>query len=268
MTPLRTKALSGEAPLVSVITPAYNCEDFRGDAIESVLRQTYGNWELFVIDDGSADRTADIVRGYAVPRVKLIAMSHTGLPAVARNHGIERCKGELVAFLDGDDSWLPTKSEKQVALFRRWPEVGVVHRLPESGRQNEGRRAPAADRPYRAMEALFLQSFIFNSSVVVRKELLDEYGGCDEDPRLRGTEDYELWLRLAGVSLFACLDEPLLRYRERPDNITHSRTWRADAEAVIVALEKTRDRYPQYLATIPCAAQAASRGSVPKTRHC
>ena len=104
---------------VSVITPMYNCEKFISETIESVLNQTYTNWEMIIIDDCSTDKSKQIVKQYIErdKRIRLIALNENSGAAVARNKGIEVSSGRFIAFLDGDDLWEPNKLEKQIQFM-------------------------------------------------------------------------------------------------------------------------------------------------------
>ena len=106
--------------LVSVIVPAYNCEKFIGETIDSVLAQTYKNWEMIIVDDCSSDHTRDIVLEFASQdsRIKYYFLQENSGAAVARNTAMERAKGEYMAFLDSDDIWLPEKLEKQLSFMK------------------------------------------------------------------------------------------------------------------------------------------------------
>src|ERR671932_2783531 len=109
---------------VSVIIPAYQVENYIGAAIQSVVEQTYDNWELLIIDDGSPDRSVEVCRQFTDPRIKIISQENRGL-AGARNTGIRNAQGEYLAFLDGDDVWFSEKLEKHVEHLENSPAVGV-----------------------------------------------------------------------------------------------------------------------------------------------
>ena len=109
-------------PLISVIIPAYNAQDFIQKALDSVLAQSYSHYEVLIVNDGSTDNTEALVKTYHDPRVKLISQSNGGL-SNARNTGIKNAKGNYLAFLDADDYWIAEKLEKQIEILRRHPEV-------------------------------------------------------------------------------------------------------------------------------------------------
>ena len=122
---------STKAPLVSVIIPFLNEDQFLSETIESVLQQDYDNWELLLVDDGSTNESTTIAKNYAAAYPgKIFYLEHEGHAnkgvCASRNLGVARAKGELVALLDADDVWLPTKLSNQVAIFQRNLEVGMV----------------------------------------------------------------------------------------------------------------------------------------------
>jgi glycosyltransferase involved in cell wall biosynthesis len=200
-------------PRVSVITAAYNYGRFLGATLESVLAQTFGDWELIVINDGSTDDTAEVVVPYhSDRRVRYYRTNHLG-QAAAKNVGIRFARAPLLAFLDADDVWLPHKLERQTALFRADPGLGVVYArrllMDEAGRELEYAQ-PALHRGH-VLEAIFQTNFVCFSSAVVRRAVFNQAGLFDEDLPL--AIDYDLWLRAALVYRFDYVDEPLVRYR-------------------------------------------------------
>jgi glycosyltransferase involved in cell wall biosynthesis len=204
--------------------PAYNAAPYIAEAVESVKMQTFTDWELVVVDDGSTDDTAAIVERETDPRVRLIRGTRSGLPAVARNHAISETKSELVAFLDADDVWLPEKLARQIDELDRRPDVGVVYCDARIIDEPDPVTPPA--RPGRALVQRLLEyNFIYNSSVIVRRAALETYGVFDPSPELRGSEDYELWLRLAPDVEFAYVPAPLLLYRSHEHGLSRDRPW-------------------------------------------
>lgn len=128
------------APLVSVVIPAYNCESFIGDALDSVLEQDYPSLEIFVVDDGSTDNTCDVVARYG-NRVTRVRQQNAG-SAVARNQGMQRARGKYAALLDSDDPWLPGKLRLQVDHLQRHADVAAVLRATASGASGRGGQLP------------------------------------------------------------------------------------------------------------------------------
>jgi len=233
-------------PLVSVITPAYNAERFIGETVESVLAQTYPTWELIVVDDGSTDGTVALVRSYGDPRIQVAEAGGTGLPAAARNVGFAVARGDYVALLDHDDIWRPVKLERQLQLMGTRSEVGLSHTAAEilrDGKLELPDPDPDALREDDLLARLLRRNFVFASSVVIRRELLEKFGGQDEALELRATPDYEHWLRLAPHTVFGYIPEPLLVYRMHDTNVTTNRT--QVAVGISMAVDKTFRQNPQ-----------------------
>ena len=207
-------------PKVSVIIPTYNYAHFLPEAIQSVLDQTCRDFALFVVDDGSMDNTREVVARFG-PRVNYIYQENKGYSA-ARNVGIMLSQGEVVAFLDADDLWLPEKLEVQVAYLDSHPEVSVVysHFL---NIDEDGNVLPQSQRThYTGMifERLLLGNFIQMPTVAVRWECLTDLGLFDES--LRTTADWELWLRLTRKYRVGYIDQPLAKYRRHGSSMHHN----------------------------------------------
>lgn len=183
----------------AVVIPAYNAAATIARALDSVLAQTVPATQVIVVDDGSPDggQLAAVLSGYG-DRVLLLRQANAG-PAAARNTGARRCESEWIAFLDADDSWLPHKMERQLALGRD-PRAGLLH---GSARD----RRPALPREL-DFAALWECNRVCTSMTVVRRQAFEALGGFDESPRLIGAEDYHLWLRIAhaGWKVLACQD--------------------------------------------------------------
>ena len=228
--------------LVSIVMAAQDAETTIGDSVGSVLAQTHAEWELIVVDDGSTDGTAHVVRSFDDPRVRLIEAGRMGVLARVRNRGIHEARGLWVAFLDADDVWLPAKLERQLAVLAERPAVGVVH--THWLRVLDGRREPArVGRREPLFSALIEDNFVLSSSALVRRSLLVEHGAFDPDPALWGSPDYELWLRLAPLTEFVYIDEPLVLYHIHPGQMTADH--RRMCLGALAALEKARQRYPE-----------------------
>jgi glycosyltransferase involved in cell wall biosynthesis len=230
-------------PLVSIITPAYNAAPYIAETARSVLAQTYGNWEWIVVDDGSTDATREIIAGFDDSRLRLVHTEHSGLPAVARNRGMSQARGAYVAYLDADDIWLPDKLASQLACFDANPNVGLV--FSQYRRLHEDRVTPNmgnVSNPGMLFADLVFANFICASTVVVRREPLGAHGLMDEDPAQRGTEDFELWLRLAPHVPFAYVPWPLVWYRVNAHGVSHKAV--PITKGRILAVEKNLKRYP------------------------
>jgi glycosyltransferase involved in cell wall biosynthesis len=203
--------MDSPTPLVSVIIPAYNCAPFIHDTLKSVYHQTYENWEIILIDDGSTDDTADALAPH-MEKIRYHFQENRGT-AAARNSGLREARGELIAFLDNDDLWLPRKLEMQVRALNAWPQCGLVFtdgmRFDESGARADSLLSKDLDKwihdhitsdPNVAVGWLSREFFFRNhistaSSVMVPKEVVQSVGGFDE--RIAIADDYDLWLRIA-----------------------------------------------------------------------
>ena len=222
----RTQGRCEHLPEVSVIIPAYNHADLLPRTIKSVLDQTFRDFELLVVDDGSTDNTDEVVEGFSRidSRVAYVWQKNSGGPAGPRNTGIEKSKGKYVAFLDHDDEWMKTKLEKQVRLFEESPvETGFVacDYYVMAGLKGETKseyRLPAFAGGT-AFGSILRRDFIKTASVVVvRKNVLDDVGGFDE--QLKCGEDTDLWLRISEKYGFATVREFLAIYYAYRGNTT------------------------------------------------
>ena len=200
-------------PLISIIMPAYNAEKTIAGSIDSVLGQSYSSWELLVIDDGSTDSTAAIVKKAASmdARVTLVQNSRNLGVSASRNRGVARASGGWVAFLDSDDQWRPSKLEKQVAAIREKGDVGLVYTgssfLNSAGQESSYTLKVPESVSY---HGLLKQNIIPCSSVLAKKELLQKYPMGRDDMH----EDYAVWLQiLKGGHCAYGVNEPLLLYR-------------------------------------------------------
>jgi len=208
--------MTKKSPTVSVIIPTYNRAHLVGRAIQSVLDQTYKDFEIIVVDDGSTDNTEEIVNGFGDHRIRYIRHKENRGAAAARNTGIKAARGEYIAFQDSDDEWLPEKLEKQIRVFETAPpEVGVVYtdmlRISENGKTeywhspsitNGGLINPKTS-DYQVM-GLGIQS------TLIRKDCFDKVGLFDE--KFTRFIDLELFIRLSKHYRFEHIKEPLVKY--------------------------------------------------------
>ncbi|WP_052050943.1 glycosyltransferase family 2 protein [Leptolyngbya sp. KIOST-1] len=248
--PFRDRGKATGFPLVSVIVPAYNAERFIGRTLESVLTQTYQNFEVLVVDDGSHDHTAAIVRQYMARdgRIQLWQQPNSGV-AAARNLAIAKSKGELIAPLDADDIWYPLNLEKQVeCLVNSSPRVGLTYAWSidiDAENQPTGafRAAPIEGLVY---PTLLLHDFIANaSSVLIRRSCLHRVGNYNVQLRAQagqGREDWDLYLRMAEQYEFRVVPDFLVGYRKLPDSM--SRDYSSMARSNEIIWQAIREKYP------------------------
>jgi len=232
-------------PAVSVIMPAFDAERYLPAAIDSVLRQTYADLELLIVDDGSSDETAQIGRWYAArdPRVRVLQQPNAG-PGPARNTGFRAAQGRYLAFLDSDDEWDDTFLAEHVAILDARPDVDVVI---GNARNRGGARDGQPSRPVRGegmpitlAEILADETCLFIMAVF-RREVVDAVGGFDPD--LLTNEEYEMWIRaaLAGFT-FTRHTKPLGWYSCRAGSLSSSD--RLMLTGILRVFAKTRPSLP------------------------
>ncbi len=218
---------------VSVVIPAYNSMLYLPETVESVLKQTFSDFEVLIVNDGSSDQIVEWASGLVDPRVKLISQENQGTPG-ARNTGIAHAQGEYVAFLDADDLWEPTKLEKQVRCLEDNPAVGLVNTwtvlVDQLGLPTGKVATPQAEGD--VWKQISVYQFLICSSVLVRRCCFETVGLFDRN--LLFSEDWDLWIRIASHYSFAVIKQPLVRYRVHPNN--KSKDWRMllqDAHTII-----------------------------------
>lgn len=237
--------------MISIIIPTYNRQDNLARALRSVLAQTYKDFEVLVIDDGSTDQTENIVKDLAAKdnRIKYCRIENSGGPpdgeprpsggpAKPRNTGIEKARGEFIAFLDSDDEWLPEKLAVQIRAFENTnnPRLGLT--TSDFLNHNDETGAEIIYKiPRKEIEKeIFKGSFNLQcSTVVVRREVFNAAGTFDE--YLKNTkEDWDMWIRIADQYRVAAVYEPLVRRHLNPENI--SRIYTVSKEKRLEQLKK------------------------------
>ena len=211
-----------KTPLVSIIIPAFNAEDYIGEAISSVLKQTYKNWHLVIVDDGSTDETVSLIQRMAEAdqRIELVQIPHSGLPAVARNQGLCRARGEVLAFLDADDLWSENKLEIQLSQlpengwsFSNSEFFGDQPSLPNGLKYATNWRPKV---PF--FEELLTTEGVSFPSILITRSLLESVSpGGDISTAFDvtlGVEDWDLTLRLAEKSEPVYLAQSLAQIRQ------------------------------------------------------
>ncbi|MBU1007661.1 glycosyltransferase [Candidatus Dependentiae bacterium] len=233
------------APKISVVLPTYNglTRGFVTYAIESVLQQTYKNFELLIVDDGSSDDTRELCQKYlADHRVTYLHQKNSGVSA-ARNHGIKKSSGDYIAFLDDDDSWLPEKLEKQLSFVENLcdSQFGLCYTALEF-MTKDGRKTGII-QSHHAEKNIFREMLYENivdctSSVLVPRSVLDDVGLFQE--HLSYAEDYDLWLRIAKKYHIYSIDEPLALYREHSNKLS-SNLEKMEFYALVVTFHALQD---------------------------
>ena len=210
-------------PQVTVVIPAYNAMAYLSETVSSVLAQSFTDFELLIVNDGSTDQIDDWAAALPDPRVRLIAQENQGLPG-ARNTGIREAQGQYIAFLDADDLWESTKLEKQMQCLQANADVGVVYTwtlLVDEMGQPTG-RVFASQAEGNVWQQLLETDVISNgSSAIVRRECFETVG--DFDRTLTSAEDLDMWLRIAVHYPFAVVKEPLTLYRQYASSMSKNR---------------------------------------------
>ncbi len=212
-------------PTVTVVIPTFNRLALLREAVESVKAQTFHDWQLLVVDDGSTDHTAEYVQAEQDQRIDLIRSVHRGNVGAVRNLGVSHARGRFVAFLDSDDLWKPTKLERQMTALRsygaQWSYTGYEI-VDESGRSLKQFVAAQPKDATILNQLLTTEASAAVGSVLVAKDLIDRCGGFSIEPALQCREDHDLVLRLASAAHPSVVSEVLVAVREHRGRTTHS----------------------------------------------
>ena len=208
--------------LVSIIMPSYNSEKFIANSIDSIISQTYQNWELIIVDDVSSDNSNDIIESYIKKNdcVKLIKLDKNSGPAIARNRAIKEAQGRYIAFLDADDLWMPQKLEKQIAFMQK-ESIALSYTGYYRIEEGNGEIIDQIHVPKKVdYSELLKQNIIGCLTAIYDTEKI----GKVYMPEIRKRQDFGLWLKiLKRVSYAYGLDEPLAYYRVRPDSVSSNK---------------------------------------------
>jgi cellulose synthase/poly-beta-1,6-N-acetylglucosamine synthase-like glycosyltransferase len=224
-----TSKAAKDNTVVSVLMPCYNAADTVDDAVDSILKQSFGNFELIVVDDGSTDSTGDRLQDWASkdPRVRVLSLSHAGI-IEALNAGLVACTTGLIARMDADDRAHPERLAKQVDFLTRHPKIAVAGSyveafspdLVQEGFKRYVEWLNSLDTPELIARDIFVESPLAHPSAMIRADWLQRAGGYQEHG---WPEDYDLWLRLhVSGAQFGKVPEVLLEWRERPERLTRT----------------------------------------------
>ena len=211
--------------LVSIIIPTFNRSQFIGDAIDSILSQTYNNWECLVIDDGSTDDTASVIAKYcdSDARVTFSIRPETLPNGVngARNYGVHLSKGDFIAFCDDDDFWLPDKLEKQIAIFKKHSDIGLVSGYIEYVKTDGKRTSRVIEQKENhgyVFESFLLKNRVSMITPMIKRDVYEKVGKFNTDFKIY--EDWEYWRRVAYYFKFYNIEEVLACVRKHDSNTT------------------------------------------------
>ncbi len=247
-------------PKVSVIMPNYNNSKYIGEAIDSVLNQTYKDFELIVIDDGSTDNSLEVIDRYK-DKLRLVKLAHIGYSGAVRNRGLELARGEFIAFIDSDDTWRRDKLKIQVDYLQSDCSAPIVHSNGDMvDREGKGlgttwlnangiKRIPVDYRsPGTCFEQVFKHARILPSTLILRRECLEKVNYFDGT--LKVATDTHLMLKLAWFFNFAFIKESLVKYRIHDTSITHTFRTTSPEHPYIIVLKKFLERYPEARAEL------------------
>jgi len=240
--------MTSKTPYVSIVVPTYNHADFLAEALDSIRRQTFHDWEAIVVNNYSEDDTEQVVASFADPRIRLENFRNHGIIAASRNVGIKLAKGDVIAFLDSDDVWYSRKLERCLSALEQSNADLVWHGerwVDANGRGRDVLYAPKASVSYHSL--LFQGNCISTSAVVVRRRRLLKVGGFSEDAEIVSAEDYDLWLRLAREGMtFVFVHEILGEYRRHEQGVSQGsiRSVRRNLGAILAVLERHFDALP------------------------
>lgn len=252
-------------PLVSAVIATYNRAHVVGEAINSVLQQTYPNVELIVVDDGSSDNTQEVLRELG-PRIRVVVQENSG-PSAARNHGIKVARGQIISFLDSDDLWMPTFVERHVALLEKAGPSVPCSISNAWARFADGREDYSFEiawlRPAIG-EGLWVNPFDVLASrfvmccqmLAIRREIVDKIGGFDNS--LKHMEDYDIALRLSLEGPWGFIREPLVLFRQSPPGESLSLSITAEDSKLHECIFKIRQK---------ADALRAARAPAVRSRH-
>ena len=235
-------------PSISVIIPAYNADRTILETIESVQNQTFTDFEIIVINDGSTDRTLEVLQSVSDDRLKIFTYENSGA-STARNRGFDCAAGEYLTFIDADDLWAPDKLELQLAALREHPEAGVAYSWTIfMQEEKDGSRSLHAGEPVLHQGDVHAELLICNfiasgSNILMRKQLIDQVGLFDTN--LARTEDWDYYLRLAANSSFIVVPKLQIYYR-RSSNSKSSNVSKVK-EGCLTVLDKAYRSAPKEL---------------------
>ena len=262
------------SPLISICIPAYKADRYLATTLASVGNQTYPNWELIVVEDGSHDRAEEIVTNFAATVSQSVRFlrheRNRGLPAT-RNTGIEAALGNWVALLDSDDLWKPDHLESLVRNLNRDPSAGLVHAGSILFQSETDKileiRAPSPEMTANFPHSLFVGHYIIQpASVLLRRDLWKKVGGFD--PAFRYVEDRDMWLRCARAGArFAYTGEDTCLYRKHTAALSTHAPEMAEAAAAVFDKHLDWEAIPHGLRRRLAAETWAAAGKLRQRKH-
>jgi glycosyltransferase involved in cell wall biosynthesis len=229
-------------PKISVILPVFNAQTYLRESIESILSQSFTNFELIIINDGSTDQSLNIIQSYTDERIKLINQANAGLP-ISLNRAIVIAKGQYLARQDADDISLPSRLAEQAAYLDAHPTCALLgswaNILLDNSPTDRALQHPHLNGDI-ALKLLFFNCFV-HSSVMIRKSALEKSGLYPEEREKFPPEDYDLWLRISKDFEVANIPKALLQYRELPNSISRTKLQIMQERAELMSLHAIKD---------------------------
>ena len=221
-------------PLVSIIVPTYNRASFLSECIDSVLAQSYPNWELIIVDDGSTDQSKSIIESYLTDeRIRYHYQENQG-QSVARSVAIDQACGEYIAFLDSDNMWLPNRLAMGLKAFDQDSSIGVSYgdiiTINEQG--DELSKENMTRHSGRIVDRLLMDNFVSMNTTLTKKTAIDQVGGMNRN--IKRADDYDLWLRLSGQFKFKYIPEFMAYYRVMENQISSNKDGRFQSNEKII----------------------------------
>ena len=205
---------------ISVIVITYNRSNLLRETIDSILDQTFKDFELIIIDNYSVDNTEKVVKSYNDKRIKYFKNKNNGVIAVNRNFAIKKSKGEFIAICDDDDLWMPEKLEKQLKEFEKDKQIGVVCTNGFFFGDRKKRKISKLKDRYLSFNKLLKKNIIICCSVLIKRDVISNIGIFDESQKFFTGEDYELWLRISKKYKIRYIDKSLIKYRIHGNNLS------------------------------------------------
>lgn len=224
-------------PFVSIIMPVFNAELYLPESIESILNQTYSNFEFLIFNDGSTDNSLEIIKSYNDPRIKLFSSPvNTGL-VIYLNKGIDLARGKYIARMDADDISLPNRLEEQIEFLENNPEIGVCGSKVAFFGLKQFVTGTISNHEELIVQLLFYPPFI-HPSVMIQKSVLKDFNIKYKEEYLY-VEDYEIWVQLAKVTKFAIIPKLLFKYRTH-DLSVNATKWKSNQYELIQKIRKNQ----------------------------
>lgn len=246
-------------PKVSIVMPTYNHAQYIGIAIQSVLDQTFQDFELIIIDNHSDDGTEEVIRRFEDARIRHEKFRNNGIIGASRNRGIALAQAELIAFLDSDDRWYDMKLASIIQAFESTPDIAAACHAENQIR--DGRIVGVLDQPAYTGDLyeklLFHRNYLSPSATAVKTSVAKQLGGFSERPEFVGVEDYDFWIRIAKTGRIALLPNVLGEFRLHANNFTANRERLADR-----VLKMLNSHY----AAIPESVRKARRWQISRRR--